>query len=116
MKYEPDFETLWNSKSLQQWTAGAPERFQSEMKQSQRPTTAGDWLGIVPIVLVAVYMDKIPVNNELLRYLIAAVLIIVWFVIWQMIKPYVTGKRSIAQIEEDIKAYYHQLWLEGKLR
>lgn len=115
MQYDADFEKLWSSKPFRDWMAAAPLRFQAELKRSKGMNTAGDWLSLVPIALVVVYMDRIPVNNEILRYLIAAVLIFVWFVIWEMIKPYITNKRSEAEILKDVKAYFYQEWKAGRL-
>lgn len=115
MSYEAEFEKIWSSKPSKEWMAAAPSRFQEELKRSKGMNTAGDWLSLVPIALIVVYQGSISVGNELLRYLIVAVLIIVWFVIWEMIKPYITNKRSEADILNDVKAYFYQQWMSGKL-
>lgn len=108
MEYSKDFETLWSSQPIEYWVKRAPERFQVEWDKNKKMNTAGDWLSLVPVALVIVYMDKIPVTRELLRYAIAALVIILWFVVWSFLKPFVTGKRSYADIEADVKDYFHE--------
>lgn len=110
MAYPKAFETLWSSQPIEYWVEKAPERFRSEWQKNKKMNTAGDWLALVPMALVIVYMDQIPVKSELLRYAVAALLIIVWFVIWNFVKPYVTGKRSYTDIEADMKAYFFELY------
>ncbi|MGI6223412.1 MAG: hypothetical protein ACOYJG_07365 [Prevotella sp.] len=116
MQYEKEFEEQWSSKPFKDWMAVAPLRFQEEMKRSKGMNTAGDWLALVPIALVVVYMDRIPVSNELLRFLIAAVIIIAWFVVWELIKPYITNKRSESEIRDDVKEFFYKEWKEGRLK
>ena len=57
-----------------------------------------------------------PVDNELLRFGIAALAILAWFVVWELIKPYVTNKRSESEIRDEVRQYFHQEWKAGRLR
>ncbi|MCI7652752.1 MAG: hypothetical protein PUJ13_10650 [Bacteroidales bacterium] len=116
MQYEKEFEELWSSKPFKDWMAAAPSRFQEQLRRSKGMNTAGDWLALVPIALVIVYMDRIPVDNELLRFGIAALAILAWFVVWELIKPYVTNKRSESEIRDEVRQYFHQEWKAGRLR
>ena len=112
MQYEKEFEELWSSKPFKDWMAAAPSRFQEQLRRSKGMNTAGDWLALVPIALVIVYMDRIPVDNELLRFGIAALAILVW----ELIKPYVTNKRSESEIRDEVRQHFHQEWKAGRLR
>lgn len=114
--YEDDFEKQWSAQPVEYWVKRAPQPLREEWEKNKKMNTAGDWIALVPIALVVVYMDRIPVAGELLRYGVAALLIIVWFVVWTLVRPYVTGKRAYADIEADVKAYFHQQYRQtGKM-
>ena len=56
------------------------------------------------------------VASELLNLLLSLVVGVVVLVLCQMAKPYVTGKRSVADIDADIKQHFYEEYRRtGKL-
>ncbi len=113
---EKEFEDFWAAHS-KQLIDRAPEHFREERKRNLSMNTLGDWLlWIVPIVIAISLMDYQFVSSKLVNFLILLVLCVVCVVVCQIIRPYVTGKRSLADIDNDIKQYYYQLYLRnGKI-
>lgn len=91
--------------------------FQEEWNESKRMSTAGDWLLLAfPVAVFVAFVSSGLIKNELLNYVIGGVLCGLSLVIGEYIKPYVTGKRSIGEIEKDAKEYYFKQYQEtGKL-
>ena len=85
---EKEFEDFWTAHS-KQLIARAPKRWQEERTHSLGMNTLGDWLlWIVPVGVV----------------------------VCQMVRPYVTGKRSVAEIDKEIKQYYYEQYRrDGKI-
>ena len=79
--------------------------------------TLGDWLlWIVPVGVVVCLMDYKFVASSLVNFLILLVICVVCVVVCQMVRPYVTGKRSVAEIDKEIKQYYYEQYRrDGKI-
>lgn len=73
--------------------------------------TAGDWLlFIIPIMAMVGFMNTDFIKGELVRFLVAMLIGIACFVFAVYIKPYVTGKRNIVDIDADIKDYFYVVY------
>ena len=85
---EKELEHFWTA-HRKQLIARAPKRWQEERTHSLGMNTLGDWLlWIVPVGVV----------------------------VCQMVRPYVTGKRSVAEIDKEIKQYYYEQYRrDGKI-
>lgn len=71
--------------------------------------TAGDWLlAIVPIIVMVAFLSEGLIHSEILNFAAAALTGCVTYVLTMLVKPYVTGKRSLVDIDNDIKAYFRQ--------
>ena len=56
------------------------------------------------------FMNTDFIQKELLRFLVAMLIGIACFVFSVYIKPYVTGKRNIVDIDADIKDYFFAIY------
>ncbi|HAG33411.1 hypothetical protein CIK94_00740 [Prevotella sp. P4-51] len=113
---EKEFEDFWTAHS-KQLIARAPKRWQEERTHSLGMNTLGDWLlWIVPVGVVVCLMDYKFVASSLVNFLILLVICVVCVVVCQMVRPYVTGKRSVAEIDKEIKQYYYEQYRrDGKI-
>ena len=103
-----DFETYWqlNAKHL---IDQATEALRRERENSKKMNTAGDWiLALLPIAVAIFFIQAGFIHSEMINLIVGLLLGAVSFVICEMVKPYVTGKRSIVDIDEDIKEYYRK--------
>ena len=55
---------------------------------------------------------KFPLSREILSWLIMVVIVSVLFALMQMVKPYISKKKSTAQVVERIKEYYYSMYLQ----
>lgn len=105
---DKDFEKYWqlNHKQLLQ---SAPEELRREREQSLKMNTAGDWiLAIIPIAAALFFIQASWIASDMLNLIVGLLVGAVCFVVCEMVKPYVTGKRSLADIDQDIKKYYRK--------
>ena len=65
--------------------------------------TAGDWLlFIVPVVAMILFINHGFIKNEMINLVVTLVIGIIIYVLSDMLKPYVTGKRNVVDIDKDI--------------
>lgn len=91
--------------------------FHEEWNESKRMSTAGDWLLMAfPVIVFVAFVSSGLIKHELLNYVLGGVLCGIALVVSEFIKPYVTGKRSIGDIEKDAKEFYFKKYQEtGRL-
>ena len=113
---EQEFENYWNLHRKQLIDA-APSKLTEERKRSLGLNTAADWLLIAfPVIVMVVLMDYDFVNSPIINFIIVLIIGVITLVLGQMISPYVTGKRRITDIDNDIKQYYYNKYKRtGKL-
>lgn len=75
----------------------------------------GDWLLYLPIIFLALNIDRIPVQNGILKWLIFGLLAAILLTLSTFLKPFLTGKRSANEIQTEIKAYFYNEWKSGRL-
>lgn len=105
---EKNFDTYWemNSRRL---VENAPEALRRERENSKKMNTAGDWiLAIIPIAAALFFIQQSYFHSEMVNLVIGLLIGAVSFVVCEMAKPYVTGKRSLSDIDEDIKEHYRK--------
>lgn len=115
-RMEKEFEDYWklHSKQLEKV---APEQLRNELEDFGKMNTAGDWLlFIVPFIVFILFFDQGFIANQVINFIVGMVLAGLSYVVTVMIKPYVTRKRDINDIQADIKEYFHQLYLQGGLQ
>lgn len=104
---EQEFENYWNLHH-KQLIETAPSKLAEERKRSLGVNTAADWLLIAfPVIVMVVLMDYNFVNSPIINFVIVLFIGVITLVLGQMISPYVTGKRRITDIDNDIKQYYY---------
>lgn len=107
---EKEFEDYWKAHQ-KELIAKAPAALQEERRNYGKMNTAGDWLlFIVPILLGVGFFDLNIIHNSVLNIIVALVVMVVAYVLTIMVKPYVTGKRDISDIENDIKQHFHEIY------
>lgn len=103
-----DFETYWTEHKTE-LIARAPQHLRQERENALKMNTAGDWLlAIVPIIVMVAFLSAGLIHSEILNFAVAALIGCVAYALTIFVKPYVTGKRSLVDIDNDIKAYFRQ--------
>lgn len=111
---EKEFDEFWTA-HRQQLIAAAPRRLAEERAHSLGMNTMGDWLlWIVPVGITVTLMDYQLVESRLLNMLVLLVICVACVVLCLIVKPYVTGKRSVVDIDEEIKQYYYDRYKRGE--
>ena len=109
-----DFEEYWRA-NKGRLMLDAPRHLKTERDNSGKFNTAGDWLlAPLPIVAMILFMRAGWIANELLSLVAAIVIGVVIYVLGEMAKPYVAGKRSVMDIDRDIKEYFRREWEAGE--
>lgn len=112
--YPPDFKKYWRSNKATLINK-APKPLMEERENNGKMNTAGDWLlFILPIMAIVGFTKTNFISNEILRFIIALAVGLICFVATVYIKTYVTGKRNIVDIDEDIKAYFFNIYKKDK--
>jgi|SRR3712207_3353868 len=113
---EKEFDTYWETHKTR-LLQHAPVHLKEERENSGKLNTMGDWLLLAfPVVVVVVFWDVVPMGSELLNFVCSIACGALAYVLCELVKPYVTGKRSVGDIDNDIKQhYYKQYQATGKL-
>ena len=103
-----NFEAYW-AEHKSELIARAPQQLRQEREDALKMNTAGDWLlAIVPIIVMVAFLSAGLIRSEILNFAAAALIGFAIYVLTMLVKPYVTGKRSLVDIDNDIKAYFRQ--------
>lgn len=109
-KYPKEFEEYWKQHE-QQLINVSPKVLQEERKNSGKMNTAGDWLlFVIPLIAGIGFMNTKLIANEMLNLICGMVIVVICFALEMLIRPYVTGKRSVAEIDQDIKDYFFAVY------
>lgn len=108
--YPHEFETYWKAHEASLIQA-APKVLREERENNGKMNTAGDWLlFVIPIMAMIGFMNTDFIEKELSKFLVALAIGVVCYGVSVYIKPYVTGKRNIVDIDADIKAYFFTVY------
>lgn len=113
---EQEFEVYWavHRTSL---IERAPKALREERKNNTKMNTAGDWLlFILPIVVMIGFYDSHLIANRVVNLMVTLVLGILVFIGSELLKPYVTRKRSLPEIDADIKEYFYHVYKDKGLK
>lgn len=114
--YPRDFETYWE-KHKADLIRQAPCALKEERENNGKMNTAGDWLLFaLPVIVIIGFTNTDFIKNELLRFIVALVIGMACFVVTVYIKPFVTGKRNIVDIDADIKAHFYNVYKEKGMK
>lgn len=105
---EKEFEDYWalHQKHL---ILNAPEKLRAEYLESKKLDSPMDWLCfIIPIGVGILIQPMIKLESEILSWGIMLVVVVILFAFMQMIKPYISKKKTEAQVLDGIKQYYYQ--------
>ncbi len=109
-KYSKEFEDYWKAHE-QSLIEAAPPVLREERKNNGKMNTAGDWLlFIIPLVAGVGFMNAKLIESEMVNLIIGLAIVVACFGIAMAIRPYITGKRSIADIDADIKDYFYTVY------
>lgn len=109
-KYPKEFEEYWKQHELQLINV-SPKVLQEERKNSGKMNTAGDWLlFVIPLIAGIGFINTKLIANEMLNLICGMVIVVICFALEMLIRPYVTGKRSVAEIDQDIKDYFFAVY------
>lgn len=112
--YPKDFEDYWKANS-QRLVESAPPVLREERKENGKMNTMGDWLlFLVPLFVGIGFMNTGVIKSEMLNLIAGLVVVVLSFGLAMMARPYVTGKRSVTEIDEDIKAHFYEVYKAGK--
>lgn len=109
-EYPKEFEDYWKAHE-QSLIEAAPPVLKEERKNNGKMNTTGDWLlFIVPIFVGGGFMNTHLIKAEMLNFVVGLIVTVVCYGIAMMIRPYITGKRSITEIDDDIKGYFFAVY------
>lgn len=109
-KYPEEYEAYWKSHEADLIKV-APKVLREERANSNKMNTAGDWLiYIIPFIVMVGFDNAGLIANEMLNFIISIVLGVLCFGLVTFIKPYVTNKRNIVDIDQDIKDYFFSIY------
>ena len=112
---EKDFENYWKQHRLE-LIKHAPQTLREERENSGKMNTAGDWiLFALPIIAIFGFMDHGFFAKEMVNYVVSLGIGLVVFFFAIMIKPYVTGKRNVVDIDNDIMLHYYHIYQDKGL-
>lgn len=87
-----------------------------ERRLLKKMNTPGDWILLAVPFAVMVWVPGLGIFSDVaLNTVLAIVLGVVALVLGELVKPYVTGKRSYADVDADIKQYFYKLYQEKGL-
>ncbi len=110
-----EFEAYWNQ-NQKRLILNAPKKLRDEYLDSTKMSSALDWLCfVIPIGAGISVQSLLPLQSEILSWVIAVVLVIVLFVFMQILKPVLQKKKSTIQVVERIKQYYYERYLKKGL-
>lgn len=112
---EKEFEDYWRD-HRDSLILHAPQTLRQERDRNTKMNTPGDWLlFVLPIMVMLGFYDCHLIENTVINIIVTVVLGIVAFAVAEMLKPYVTKKRSIEEIDADIKQYFHAVYQQKGL-
>lgn len=112
---EKEFEDYWRDHK-DTLILHAPKALLQERQRNTKMNTPGDWLlFILPIIVMLGFFDSHFIENNVVNGIVTVVLGIIAFAVSELLKPYVTKKRSLEEIDEDIKQYFYAVYQEKGL-
>lgn len=113
---EKEFENYWKHHQ-QALIQRAPQALKKERENTGKMNTAGDWLlFVIPIIAMVCFMNYGLFAKEMVNFLVALVVGVIFFFLSMLLKPYVTGKRNVVDIDEDIKQHFYQIYQKQGLK
>lgn len=104
---EKDFEDYWTTHQ-KHLILNAPEKLRSEYLEAGKLDTPQDWLCfVIPIGVGIIVQSLLRFKSEIVSWGIALVFVVVTFAVMQMVKPYVSKKKTETQVVDAIKQYYY---------
>lgn len=108
-----NFEEYWE-KHQKNLILNAPEPLRSQYVDSNKLDTPMDWLCFVIPIGVGIFIQSVlNLRSELLSWAIVLVIVVVLFAVMQLLKPYITKKKTTEQVISDIKNYYYKKYQES---
>jgi hypothetical protein len=105
------FEQLWSERRMQLLRRDSEYR---EAAEQFKMTSAADvLLFVIPVIVGIVSIDYLPLQSELLRYFVSAVITVAAFVLCVWAKSLALGgSRSVADIERRVKERCYREYME----
>ena len=101
-----EFEEYWLSHE-KELILRAPKKLQDDMLEATKLTTVTDWaFFIFPICVGVLIQPFIQLKSEILSWLLAVVAVVIIFVALQILKPYVSKKKTAGEAKQAIKQFY----------
>lgn len=113
---EKEFENYWKHHQ-QQLIQRAPQALREERENTGKMNTAGDWiLFALPVMAMVGFMNYGFFAKEMVNFLVSLVVGAVFFFLSMLLKPMVTGKRNVVDIDEDIKQHFYRIYKERGMK
>ncbi len=107
---EKTFNEYWE-RYQKQLILNAPSSLREEYLKSTQLDTPVDWFCFVlPIVVGVGLFPLLNFGSEMLSWLVVVLVVVVLFALMQMLKPYLSKKKTTAQVVDRIKAYYFEIY------
>lgn len=110
MKDDKEFIAFWE-KNRKHLISNAPKELRDQLVASTQLDSPIEWVFFAfPIFVGIAILPMIKLRSEILSWAVMVVVVIVLFVVMQLVKPYITKKRSTDQVVEAIKQYYYEVY------
>ena len=105
---EKEFVDYWNTHQ-NHLILNAPEGLRKEYFDSSRLDTPIDWICfLIPIAVGILLQTFMGIASTIVSMGITIVVVVLLYALMQMVKPYLSQKKSEAEAVERIKMYYYE--------
>lgn len=105
---DKEFEDYW-SRHQRHLILNSPKHLRDEYLEATKLNTPMDWLCIIaPVGVVIVIQPLVKLKSEILSWGVVLVVVVVLFVLMLMLKPFVSKKKTEAEVIDEIKQYYYE--------
>ena len=102
-----EFNRFWELHQ-KQLILNAPKIMRDEYVESTQLNSPVDWLCfILPLGVGILVQPCIRLESDILSWIAMVVIVVALFVLMQMVKPYISKKKSTSQVVDRIKEFYY---------
>lgn len=105
---DKEFEDYWNAHQ-RHLILNAPEKLRKEFMESSRLDSPVDWVCfVIPIAVGILLQPLLGFASEILSWGVVLLVVVILFVLLQMVRPYISRKKTEAQVVDEIKRFYYE--------
>ncbi len=98
---EKEFEEIWNKKKSE--ILLKDKEYNETLDSYKMNGSTGILMFVIPVAAGLIFMNKVNIGHEIMKWVAGAVVTMVTFVVCVWIKSMFTGGKSLSEIEKRIK-------------